>query len=77
MEQLCGPGTFEKAIRALFEKHNFYRTGDVVTPKQVREIFEEYCQDSGLIIELYAHGNRKLPPLSTGHPSTGIAATTR
>ena len=58
----CGPGTFEAALRELFDEYSYYRTGDVVTPAEVRKVFASHCEVAGELIDRYAVG-REMPPL--------------
>lgn len=58
------PGSFERALRDLFERHNFYRNGTVVTPAIVRSVFEARCPGIGVVIDHYATGAEPLPEVS-------------
>lgn len=73
MAEHCGPGTFEAALRELFDEYSYYRTGDVVTPAKVREVFVSHCEIAGDIIDRYADG-RDLPPLPSSERRFSVAA---
>ena len=60
------PGSFERALRDLFERHNFYRNGALVTPGLVRSVFEARCPGIGVVIDQYAAGAEPLPGVSGG-----------
>jgi predicted metalloprotease with PDZ domain len=66
MTEHCGPGTFEAALRELFEEFSYYRTGEVVTPEMVREVFVSHCEIAGELIDRYADGRD--PPLLPPSP---------
>jgi predicted metalloprotease with PDZ domain len=55
------PGSFERTLRDLFEHHNFYETGAMVTPAVVRAAFEARCPGIGVVIDHYAVGANALP----------------
>ena len=55
------PGSFDRALRDLFERHNFYETGVMVTPADVRAAFEGRCPGIGAVIDHYAVGANALP----------------
>jgi predicted metalloprotease with PDZ domain len=63
MTRRAGPGAFERALRTLFENHNFYRQGTVVTPDDVRAVFEACSPGAGDLIARFADGNAELPGL--------------
>ncbi|HET9235293.1 MAG TPA: hypothetical protein VFP10_14255, partial [Candidatus Eisenbacteria bacterium] len=58
------PGSFERSLRDLFERHNFYRNGALVTPAEVRAVFEARCPGIGVVIDHYATGAEPLPEVS-------------
>ena len=55
------PGSFDRTLRDLFEKHNFYETRAMVTPSDVRAAFEARCPGIGVVIDHYAVGANPLP----------------
>ena len=55
------PGSFDRVLRDLFEQHNFYETGAMVTPAEVRGAFEARCPGIGVVLDHYAVGTNPLP----------------
>jgi predicted metalloprotease with PDZ domain len=59
------PGSFDRALRDLFERHNFYETRAMVTPAEVRSAFEARCPGIGVVIDHYAVGANALPEVDS------------
>ena len=72
MELHCGPGTFEAALRDLFQQKSYYRTGEVVSPSVVRDIFVSHCEIAGDLIDRYAEGV-EVPPLPSSDRRFSVA----
>jgi len=61
MDSRCGEGTFDGALRDLFETWNFHRTHEWIDQKRVRKVFEARCPGAWEWIERYAIGGAALP----------------
>ncbi len=67
MTSRCGPQALNRALRRLFDRRNFYRTGEALDPDIVRDAFESECAGSAGLIARYGEGSARLPELS-GEP---------
>jgi predicted metalloprotease with PDZ domain len=63
MTRRSGPGAFDGALRTLFETHNFYRGGKVVTEEEVRKVFDEASPGTGTLIARFAESSEPIPRL--------------
>jgi predicted metalloprotease with PDZ domain len=74
MTRRSGPGSFDRALRTLFEKHNFYRDGKVVTAEEVRRIFDAESPGAGNLIARFAESSEPIPRLRVETASLGAPA---
>jgi predicted metalloprotease with PDZ domain len=63
MTRRSGPGAFDRALRTLFEEHNFYRDGRVVTAEKVRKVFDAESPGTGKLIVRFAESSEAIPRL--------------
>jgi predicted metalloprotease with PDZ domain len=63
MTRKSGPGAFDRALRTLFEEHNFYRDGRVVTAEEVRKVFDAESPGAGRLIARFAESSETIPRL--------------
>jgi predicted metalloprotease with PDZ domain len=62
MDESCGPGAFDEALRDLFRSHNTHETGTWLSAEVVREAFGGHCPAAREVILEEAERGRDLPP---------------
>ncbi len=73
MDARCGPGTLDRALRRLFEEHDFYRTRAAIRPREARRLFDEVCPGTGELLDRYARGSAPLPEPAGAAPAVSAA----